>query len=263
MSETHEEGLASLYYGVEARRGFVLLTGEVGAGKTTLLRAVIDDLPAGTSVAVVFNTAGLDSLDLLELVARDLQIQVPARNKASYIIAINELLLRRLETGQNTVLIIDEAQNLSPSALEEVRLLSNLETASDKLLQIVLTGQPELRDLLARPDLRALRQRIAIEHHVDFLQPEQIQPYLAHRIEIAGGRYDAIFPYGADQLFYSASLGCPRLVNQLADRSLLAAYSRQLRPIPLALIEQKAKGMQDMLPLDSSFMRRNSGEPGS
>jgi len=258
LSETHEEGLASLYYGIERRRGFVLLTGEVGAGKTTLLRAVLDDLPPGTAVAVVFNTAGLESLDLLKLVARDLQIEIESERKADYIIALNTFLLERLESGLNTVLIIDEAQNLSAGALEEVRLLSNLETASDKLIQIVLTGQPELRTLLAKPSLRALRQRIAVEHHVDFLRPEQIEPYLTHRIEIAGGRYQSIFPSEADEVFYAASLGCPRLLNQLADRSLLAAYSRQLRPVPLELIEQKAKGMQDMLPVDHhAFSRKD------
>lgn len=255
LSETHEEGLASLYYGIAGRRGFLLLTGEVGTGKTTLLRAVLDDLPAGTEVAMVFNTAGLSSIDLFKLVSRELGLEGPFGSKADYLIALNAHLLDQLQRGANTVLIIDEAQNLSPGALEEVRLLSNLETEREKLLQIVLTGQPELKRMLAEPQLRALRQRISVEHHVEPLRPEQIVPYLRHRIEIAGGSYEQIFAAGLEDVFYAASLGCPRLVNQLADRSLLAGYSRKLRPIPRELVEQKAKAMQDLLPPQTQLPR--------
>jgi general secretion pathway protein A len=221
LSGTHEEGLAALFYGITRRKGFILLTGEVGAGKTTLLRAALDQIPAETESALVMNTAGLEPLDLLKLIAVEFRISGEFHSKVDYIIALNEFLLERLEAGLNTVLIIDEAQNLGPVLLEEVRLLSNLETDTEKLLQIVLTGQPALRRHQASPELRQLRQRI----------------------EVAGGRYEKVFAPGSEPTFYAFSEGCPRLVSLLADRVLLSAYGRQLRPVPPSLVESKAKEM--------------------
>lgn len=243
LSDTHEEGLAALCYGITRRKGFILLTGEVGAGKTTLLRAALDQIPAETESALVMNTAGLRPLDLLKLIAVELRLDGSLDSKVDYIIALNELLLRRLEAGLNSVLIIDEAQNLGPELLEEVRLLSNLETDTDKLIQIVLTGQPELRRELASPELRQLRQRIAVEHHVEFLRPDEVASYLAYRIEVAGGRYEEIFTAGSEASFYAFSAGCPRLVSLLADRVLLSAYGKGLRPVPPSLVDGKAKEM--------------------
>jgi general secretion pathway protein A len=247
LSETHEEGLAVLQYGITARKGFLLLTGEVGAGKTTLLRAVLERLPDGVETAVVFNTAGLAGLDLLRLIGADLRLPEPLETKSDFLIALNDLLLRRLRTGRNTVLIIDEAQNLSLEALEEVRLLSNLETETEKLLQIVLTGQPELLTKLADPELRAIRQRIAIEHHVEPLRLDEIRPYLEHRLAVAGASYDSVFEDDADQIFFQCSHGFPRVINLLADRALLAGYAKQVKPIPRALLERKAKQMEGLL----------------
>ena len=240
LSETHEEGLAALYYGITRRKGFILLTGEVGAGKTTLLRAVLERLPPETETALILNTSGIGSIDLLKLIVTEYGLNPPAVLKADYLIALNKFLLGRLQRGLNTVLVIDEAQNLGAEALEEVRLLSNLETDNEKLLQIVLTGQPELLDKLADPSLRQLRQRIAIEHHVEMLGPEEVHAYLRHRIEVAGGKYDEVFEPGLEPLFYSASAGCPRMISLLADRSLLAAYSRQVRPVTREIVEGKA-----------------------
>jgi general secretion pathway protein A len=242
-SETHEEGLSVLSYGITSRRGFLLLTGEVGTGKTTLLRAVLRRLPEGTETAMIFNTAGLGSRDLLQLIAAELRLGGRYETKADLLLALNGYLLRRLRSGGNTVLIIDEAQNLGQEALEEVRLLSNLETDSEKLLQIVLTGQPELRQKLAHPTLRPLRQRIALEHHVEPLGPADVAPYLSHRIAVAGGDYASVFAPGAEELFYDFSSGLPRLINALADRVLLSAYAKGLRPVPPTLVEQKAKAM--------------------
>ncbi len=241
LSETHEEGLASLFYGITRRKGFVLLTGEVGTGKTTLLRAALERIPAETETALILNTADLSPLDLLKLIATEFGLSFGAGSKADYLIALNRYLLARLESGFNTVLVIDEAQNLSLQALEEVRLLSNLETDTEKLLQIVLTGQPELLERLADPSLRQLRQRIAIEHHVEALRPEQIEPYLRHRIEVSGGKYEEILEPGLEPIFYSASLGCPRLTSLLADRALLASYAKQRRPVPREIVEAKAR----------------------
>lgn len=241
LSDTHEEGLASLYYGITRRKGFILLTGEVGAGKTTLLRAVLERIPADTETAVVLNTAGLSHLDLLKLIAAEFGLAVQSATKAEYLIALNRFLLARLERRMNTVLVIDEAQNLDLPALEEVRLLSNLETDTEKLLQIVLTGQPELLTKLADPALRQLRQRIAIEHHVQALREDEVSGYLRHRIEVAGGKLDAVFEPGVEPILYAASQGCPRLVSLAADRSLLAAFSRQTKPATRAIVESKAQ----------------------
>ena len=243
LSATHEEGLAALFYGITRRKGFILLTGEVGAGKTTLLRTALDQIPAETETALVMNTAGLAPLDLLKLISVELRIDGEFHSKVDYIIALNEFLLKRLDARQNTVLIIDEAQNLGPEILEEVRLLSNLETDTEKLLQIVLTGQPELRRHLAAAELRQLRQRIAIEHHVEFLEPDHVTSYLAHRIEVAGGRYEEIFAPGCEATFYAFSEGCPRLMSLLADRVLLSAYGKEQRPVSPNLVEAKAKEM--------------------
>jgi general secretion pathway protein A len=240
LSETHEEGLAALVYGITRRKGFILLTGEVGAGKTTLLRAALERVPEGTETALILNTADLSPIDLLKLIAAEFGIPSPGSTKADLLIAMNRFLLERLSTGQNTVLVIDEAQNLSMAALEEVRLLSNLETDTAKLLQIVLTGQPELRDKLAAHELRQLRQRIAIEHHVDSLAADEIGPYLRHRVEVAGGKYEQLFEAGVEPIFFRASKGCPRLISLLADRSLLSAFSKQTMPVPRELIERKA-----------------------
>ncbi len=242
-SETHEEGLAALVYGIARRKGFMLLTGEVGTGKTTLLRAALDRIPSDTETALVMNTADLSPLDLLKLVAVEFRLEGPFDSKVDYIIALNRFLLEQLRAGMNTVLIIDEAQNLDPILLEEVRLLSNLETDTEKLLQIVLTGQPELRQKLAHPSLRQLRQRVAIEHHIQPLGPGDVMHYLAHRIHVAGGRFEDVFAPGAESTFYHFSGGCPRLLSLLADRVLLSAFARQIRPIPPALVEAKAKEM--------------------
>jgi general secretion pathway protein A len=241
LSETHEEGLATLLYGITRRKGFILLTGEVGAGKTTLLRAVLQELDQDVDVALVMNTADLDPLDLFKLVAAEFQLRGVFHTKADYIVALNRLLLERLTHGLNTVLIIDEAQNLSAATLEEVRLLSNLETESEKLLQIVLTGQPELLDQLSSPNLRQLRQRIALEHHVGSLHPGDVRPYLQHRVEAAGGQMEAVFAPGAEEVFYDFSGGCPRLINLLGDRALLSGFAQKIRPIPVSLLQQKAK----------------------
>lgn len=244
-SETHEEGFATLYYGITRRKGFLLLTGEVGAGKTTLLRAVLDQIPTNIETALVMNTAELTGLDLFKLIAAEFRLEGPFETKADYLIALNRFLLRRLEHGLNTVLVIDEAQNLADALLEQVRLLSNLETNSEKLLQIVLTGQPELRDILAKPVMAPLRQRIALEHHVDPLGELEVDPYLEHRIRVAGGEIHRVFAPGAGRMFYDTCGGCPRLINLLADRVLLAGYSAQERPVGVKLIESKAKELSE------------------
>lgn len=245
LSETHEEGLGLLSYGIEGRKGFLLLTGEVGTGKTTLLRASIDRLPGDVDTALVLNTAGLETLDLYRLIHQELGITSRGDSKADHIISLNHFLLQRLVDRRNVVLVIDEAQNLGPSLLEEVRLLSNLETDSEKLLQIVLTGQPELLTHLAAPALRPLRQRIALEHHIEPLERHEVRSYLEHRIRVAGGRLEEVFAPGTEDVFHAYSQGSPRLVNVLADRVLISAFGKGIKPVPPALVEQKAKAMAE------------------
>ena len=246
-SETHQEGYAALYYGITRRKGFLLLTGDVGTGKTTLLRAVLSEIPQEIEVALLMNTADLDGIDLFKLIAAELRLEGHFATRADYLIALNRFLLARLDRGLNTVLVIDEAQNLDRRLLEQVRLLSNLETNTEKLIQIVLTGQPELRDILASPVMAPLRQRIALEHHVQPLREHEVESYLEHRVRVAGSSYEKVFPAGASRVFYASCGGCPRLINLLADRALLAGFSAQESPISLSLLERKAKEIADSI----------------
>jgi general secretion pathway protein A len=258
LSTTHQEGLAALVYGITRRKGFLLLTGEVGTGKTTLLRAALQQIPPDTDTALILNTVDLTGLDLLKLIAAEFGFEGSYSTKADYLIALNRMLLERLRARRNTVLIIDEAQNLEAGALEEVRLLSNLETDTEKLMQIVLTGQPELLRKLDHPNLRQLRQRIAIEHNMEPLSAAQTQPYLAHRLQVAGGRYSQVFMPGCEATFHWYSGGCPRLISLLADRVMLSAFSQQICPIPPELVEAKSKAMGAARP---SGMANESGVP--
>lgn len=231
--ETHEEGLATLLYGITRRKGFLLLTGDVGVGKTTLLRAAIEALPRNTDVAFVLNTYRLGPDDLLEMVMREFSIPDPSGSRVNRLYAVADFLVESARQGRNTVLVVDEAHNLGAETLEEIRLLSNYETLGEKLLQIVLCGQSELRKALEQPELRPLRQRIALEHHVTPLSEDEVHLYLSHRLTTAGSSFDAVFESGVERVLYSASRGYPRVLNLLADRLLLAAFAKELKPIPV------------------------------
>ncbi len=241
LSETHHEGLAVLYYGLTQRKPFVLLTGEPGSGKTTLLRSLLAQIPQELESAVILNTSEATPFSLLKMIAEQFGLPVSSNAKVDYVVAITRHLHEGVRSGRRSVLIVDEAQNLDTPALEELRLLSNLTTDTENLLPIVLTGQPELRRKLAQSPLRSLRQRIVVEHHVEPLSPLEIEPYLAHRIRVVGGSYEETFVPGAEDVFFSFSSGSPRLLNLLGDRSLLAGFVDHVRPIPRAMLEQKAK----------------------
>ncbi len=226
LSERHRDGLAHLLYGLgqEGSGGFVVLTGEVGTGKTTLCRLALENLPAQTIVALVLNPK-LNPIELLETICEELQIDITTqRGSQKYLVdALNAKLLAAHAEGKRVVLMLDEAQNLSTDALEQVRLLTNLEIATQKLLQIILLGQPELNQILERSELRQLAQRITARFHLLPLNLAETKAYLQHRLQIAGSslqRFDA----PAIQAIHQASGGIPRLINVLADHSLLAAY---------------------------------------
>jgi len=239
LGETHREGLATLVYGVQSGKGFVLLTGEVGTGKTTLLHALLGQLEADTASAFVFNPR-LEPLDFFRVLLDEYGIEVECRTKAEYLLALNEFLIERLGQNLKTVLIIDEAQTLSPEMLEEVRLLSNLETPTSKLLQIVLVGQPELVELLARPELRQLRQRIVLRHQLRPFDGRETDAYVDERLALAGYTGKGIFDRSARRELYALTAGLPRLVNVVCDGALLLGYSRQLPGIGASAIREVA-----------------------
>jgi general secretion pathway protein A len=239
LGEAHREGLAMLQYAVESRKGFVLLTGEVGTGKTTLLHALLSQLDARTSSAFVFNPR-LKPIDFLKVVFDELGIGEPCRSKGEYLMALNRFLIGKLEQDEPTLLIVDEAQNLSAEMLEEIRLLSNLETPSSKLLQIMLVGQPELKTLLARPELRQLRQRIVLRHHLRPFDPAECASYIDERLRLAGYTDKALFDRKALKEIHAVTGGVPRLVNIVCDGALLLGFSRELPQIGRAAIREVA-----------------------
>ncbi len=229
MSERHREALAHLLYGVRGGGGFVLLTGEIGAGKTTVCRCFLEQVPRRCNVAYIFNPK-LSVEELLKSVCDEFRIpSLPERNGAAtvkaYVDALNDFLLQTHAVGQNNVLIIDEAQNLSPDVLEQLRLLTNLETSERKLLQIILIGQPELRTMLAKPELEQLAQRVIARYHLEALGETETALYVQHRLAVAGLSRGMPFDREARHEVYRLSRGVPRRVNLLCDRALLGAYA--------------------------------------
>ncbi len=241
MSERHGEALAHLVYGVSESGGFVQLTGEVGTGKTTLCRTLLlSRMPKNADVAVVLNPQ-LSPLEFLEAICEELGVAVPGPKGSikALIDALNHYLLDAHSQGRRTILIVDEAQNLDPEVLEEIRLLTNLETAKQKLLQIILIGQPELRELLARTDLRQLAQRITGRYHLEPLSREETDQYIEHRLKVAGALGE-VFDTGAKREVFRVSDGVPRLINVICDRALLGAYSIGSRRVNRKLVRRAA-----------------------
>ena len=240
MSQRHQEALAHLLYGVNAGGGFVLLTGEVGAGKTTVCRCLLEQIPASCDVAYIFNPK-LTVAELLSTICAEFGIACPPGNPSVkvYIDCINAYLLAAHAKGRHTVLIIDEAQNLSADVLEQLRLLTNLETNQRKLLQIILLGQPELAVMVARPELRQLAQRIIARYHLGPLDKHEVAAYVQHRLGVAGVQRP-IFPAALMSQLYRLSRGIPRIINVLCDRALLGAYSQNKEQIDRSTLKQAA-----------------------
>ncbi|QAU35185.1 ExeA family protein [Janthinobacterium sp. 17J80-10] len=250
MSERHREALAHLLYGVGSGGGFVLLTGEIGAGKTTVCRCLLEQIPENCHVAYIFNPK-LSVGELLQSICEEFRIEpgAPATAEASAkacVDALNAYLLQSHAAGKNNVLIIDEAQNLTPEVLEQLRLLTNLETSERKLLQVILIGQPELRAMLARPELEQLAQRVIARYHLDALSPQETAGYIHYRMSIAGAAALHPFPAALMPKIHRLTRGIPRRINLLCDRALLGAYAASRSEITPAIIEQAAREVFDV-----------------
>ncbi len=242
LGETHREGLATLVYGVRSRKGFVMLTGEVGTGKTTLLHALLAQLDANTDSAYIFNPL-LEPLDFFRMLFDDLGIEETCISKAEYLLALNHYLIDQLKNDRTVLLIIDEAQNLSPEMLEEVRLLSNLETSNSKLIQILLVGQPELSEMLDRDALRQLRQRIVLRHELKPFEAGELEFYVEERLRLAGYTGKGIFKRSALRELFAVTGGVPRLVNAVCDGALLAGYGRDQAILDVEIIREVANDL--------------------
>ena len=241
MSERHREALAHLLYGLDAGGGFVLLSGEIGTGKTTVCRCFLEQIPPNCNVAYIFNPR-LTVLELLHSVCEEFHVPLPpgAQTAKALIDPLNTFLLNAHAAGRNNVLIIDEAQNLSSDILEQLRLLTNLETNERKLLQIILIGQPELRGMLARPELEQLAQRVIARFHLDALSQAETADYVAHRLAVAGMNGPLPFDKKALAHIYQLSRGVPRRINLLCGRALLGAYAGGLRQVGKAPVDKAA-----------------------
>ena len=245
MSERHAEALAHLIYGVKESGGFIQLTGEVGTGKTTLVRSLLQQLPEFADVAVVLNSQ-LSRVEFLTAICEELHLTLPEQRNSIKALTdvLNTYLLKNHSLGRRTILIVDEAQNLRVEVLEQVRLLTNLETAKQKLLQIILIGQPELRELLARTDLRQLAQRITGRYHLEPLTRDETAAYIDHRLKVAGA-IGEIFIAPAKRELYRLSGGVPRMINVLADRALLGAYTVDTHQVTPELVGNAAAEVFD------------------
>jgi len=241
LSERHAEALAHLLYGINEAGGFIQLTGEVGTGKTTIIRSLLEQLPAHADVALILNPR-VTPAEFLLTICEELRIPVPEPGRGSVKLLMDLIGRRLLDTharGRRVVLIVDEAQNLSAHTLEQVRLLTNLETATTKLLQIILIGQPELRDLLARPELRQLAQRITARYHLNPLSSEESGGYVKHRMRVAGATAEAFTPASLREV-HRLSGGVPRIINVICDRALLGAFTHEDHRVSGKLVREAA-----------------------
>ena len=254
----HNEALASLYYGVTAHRGFVVLTGEVGTGKTLILRSLLGLLQRrDVAFALIFNPT-LSPLEFMRYILGDFGLPVAGKAKDELIHVLNDFLVQRHQRGLTTILVVDEAHHLSPEILEEIRLLTNLETSQQKLLQIVLAGQPELDQKLDSYELRQLKQRIALRCHLDALSLDETVKYIGRRLQISGAPVvGQIFPEAAIEAVFRYSRGIPRLINTICENALLAGYAKQAATITPEIIDGVARDLR--VGVVSVESRKNDG----
>jgi general secretion pathway protein A len=263
LSESHREALATLVYAIRERKGFSVLTGEVGTGKTTVLNALLRQLDPKVQTAFIFNTA-LGTEDFFSYLFEELELEpvVPFR-KSTVLKRLNDYLIDRLRRGLQTVLIVDEAQNLVPEVLEEIRMLSNLETPQSKLLNIILVGQPELAAKLERPELRNLRQRVELRHVIRPLVARETERYVVERLLVAGHAKGDLFSNTALKELHRFSGGVPRVINVLADNALLVAFARQAPGVKGAMVREAARdvGLAPAAGSSSAVSESQESEP--
>lgn len=236
LSKCHRKALSYLQYGIQERAGFTLLTGEVGSGKTTLIRDIINKISAEMTLAMVFNTR-VDGRQLISMINDDFGLEVEGKDKVELLKDLNDFLLYECGQSRRPIIIVDEAQNLSEETLEELRLLSNLESDELKMVQIVLVGQPELKSIIARPSLRQLRQRISVSCHLSPLNQTETQEYIFHRLNTVGGAGKIQFAEGVFETIFHHSSGVPRLINLLCDFVLLSAFVEESHEINLQMVQ--------------------------
>ena len=235
LSRKHREALSHMVYGIRERKGFIEITGEVGTGKTTLCKALLRHLDATTRTALILQPQ-LSELQLLQAVVQDFGLNPMRPNRLGLFNQLNQFLLDQAELGNNIVLVIDEAQNLSLRVLEQIRMLSNLETDKNKLIQIILVGQPQLRDKLLLPALEQLRQRIGVRYHMTALDMDEVRTYITHRLRVAGSDGTLDWTPEAAEEVYHCSRGIPRLINLICDRTLLACYVFRVKRVDADII---------------------------
>lgn len=236
-SKKHQEAISHLLYGVSQRKGIIVLTGEIGTGKTTICRFFLNQVGKNVKTAFILNPT-FSEVQLLESIIKDFGITAKNKTKLDMVIELNNFLLNESAAGNNLVLIVDEAQNLKPSLLEQIRLLSNLETEKDKLLQVILVGQPELNQRLNLYDLRQLRQRVMVRYHIGPLDSDEIKNYINWRLEIAGAKLRIEFNDEAIEMISRFSGGTPRLINMICDRALLAGFVHETSKIDFNIIKK-------------------------
>ncbi|GAC1466141.1 MAG: hypothetical protein PVSMB11_01560 [Desulfuromonadaceae bacterium] len=255
LSSIHREAFARLLYGVDSHAGFIALTGEVGTGKTTMLRTLLTQLdPEKYRSALIFNPC-MSAEQLLAGICREFGVKAGERTRFGYLDALNSFLIEQNSAGRTVVLVIDEAQNLEPDVLEQVRMISNLETERDKLIQIILAGQPELDDILRRHDLRQLNQRITVRCRLTPMKLDDTTHYINHRLNISGSRIPELFSRAAVRRIYRFSHGIPRLINVACEQTLVLAWTREIRSVSSSMAAEVIEELQPVDVREGIWMR--------
>jgi general secretion pathway protein A len=257
LSRQHREAFNHLIYGIKEKKGFIVITGGIGTGKTTLSRALLAGVDPYVETALIFNSY-LSDMELLEVINQEFKVSLIGvdRTKRRYIDSLNAFLMSNYQAGKNAVVLIDEAQNLSRNVLEQIRMLSNLETETEKLLQIILVGQPELRDILAQPSLKQLTERISVRYHLDALSRDDVPDYIGHRLTVSGDNGCLKFADDTFGKIYDFSGGNPRRINILCDRAMLIAYAGNLLEIDRKVIKLAVKDLKSSDVKKGTFFAR-------